>query len=59
MSIDELPVESLPNDHVVVVGGGPVGLVLALVLARQGIPTVLLERSVSITRYEAFPGHQG
>lgn len=50
MTIDDMPVKTLPDDHVLVVGGGPVGLVLALVLARHGIPSVLLERSTSVTR---------
>jgi len=55
MSIDNMPVEALPDDHVLIVGAGPVGLVLALVLARHGIPSVLLERSTSVTRYVLSP----
>ncbi|KAL4809100.1 putative monooxygenase [Aspergillus unguis] len=43
--------ETLPNDHVLIAGGGPVGLVLALVLARQGVPSVLIERSITPTRF--------
>lgn len=31
------------SEKVIVVGGGPVGLMLALVLARQGVPSVVLE----------------
>jgi FAD-dependent monooxygenase len=43
--------ETLPDDHVLIAGGGPVGLVLALVLAHHGVPNVLLERSTAATRY--------
>jgi 3-(3-hydroxy-phenyl)propionate hydroxylase len=31
-----------PNDQIIIVGAGPVGLTAALALARRGIPTVLL-----------------
>ena len=34
---------------VVVVGAGPVGLVAALLLAKQGISVLLLEKAVSYT----------
>lgn len=39
--VPPLPVEHVP---ILIVGGGPVGLTAALLLARQHIPTVLVER---------------
>ncbi|KAJ4163175.1 hypothetical protein LMH87_004919 [Akanthomyces muscarius] len=51
MSIDDIPLEQLSESHVLILGAGPVGLVLALVLARHGIPSVLLEKNTSITRF--------
>ena len=36
---------------VLVVGGGPVGMTLALELARLGVPSTLLEQSEQTTRY--------
>ncbi len=34
---------SQPSDRVVVIGAGPVGLCLALALAQQGVPVILIE----------------
>lgn len=45
-------VEHLPNGHVLIAGGGPVGLLLALVLAHHGQHSVLLEQNVEATRYK-------
>jgi 2-polyprenyl-6-methoxyphenol hydroxylase-like FAD-dependent oxidoreductase len=42
--------ERLENDTVLIAGGGPVGLVLATVLASFGVKSVLLERNKSTTR---------
>lgn len=44
--------ERLKNDCVLVAGGGPVGLVLATVLASYGISSVIFERNETTTRYE-------
>lgn len=44
--------EHLPDGHVLIAGGGPVGLLLALVLAHHGQPSVLLEQNVEATRYK-------
>ena len=41
----------LSDDTVVIVGGGPVGLVLARVLSTNGIRSVLFERNQSTTRW--------
>ncbi|THY84185.1 hypothetical protein D6C92_09372 [Aureobasidium pullulans] len=43
--------EHLPDGHVLIAGGGPVGLLLALVLAYHGQPSVLLEQNMKATRY--------
>src|SRR5688572_16440207 len=40
-----------PKTGVLVVGAGPVGSVLALELARHGVPSVLIERSVAASRH--------
>lgn len=39
------------NTQVLVAGGGPVGLMLAIVLGRLGIRTMLVERNVTTTRH--------
>lgn len=44
-------VETLPGDCVLIVGGGPVGLILATTLANFGVRSVLLERNLTTTRY--------
>jgi FAD-dependent monooxygenase len=44
-------VEELPSDSVLIVGGGPVGLVLALTLAHHGVRSVLVERNLTTTRW--------
>ena len=40
----------MAQDRVVIVGGGPVGLVLAAFLAREGIGSVVLERAPELPR---------
>ena len=40
----------MPKPQVIVVGGGPVGLVTALGLARRGVDVTVLEREPGITR---------
>jgi FAD-dependent monooxygenase len=42
--------EELPSDSVLIVGGGPVGLILALTLAHHGVRSVLVERNLTTTR---------
>lgn len=42
--------ETLSDDTVVIVGGGPVGLTLATVLAYYGVKSVLFERNQTTTR---------
>jgi len=43
--------EELPSDSVLIVGGGPVGLILALTLAHHGVRSVLVERNLTTTRW--------
>ncbi|TVY34893.1 FAD-dependent monooxygenase [Lachnellula occidentalis] len=43
--------ETLSSDTVLIVGGGPVGLLLATVLAFYGVKTVLLERNQTTTKW--------
>lgn len=45
-----IPEEKLPDDTVLIVGGGPVGLVCAAVLSHFGIKSLLLERNETTTR---------
>jgi 2-polyprenyl-6-methoxyphenol hydroxylase-like FAD-dependent oxidoreductase len=41
-----------PQDcTVVIIGGGPCGLMLAIELGRRGIPTVVLEEKVQPSRF--------
>jgi ribulose 1,5-bisphosphate synthetase/thiazole synthase len=42
--------ERLDQDTVVIAGGGPVGLILATVLAKYGVKSVILERNESTTK---------
>lgn len=42
--------EVLADDCVLIVGGGPVGLLTAVVLAFYGIPSVIIERNSNTTR---------
>jgi len=44
-------VEELPSDSVLIVGGGPVGLILAVTLAHHGVKSVLVERNLTTTRW--------
>jgi FAD-dependent monooxygenase len=46
---EHLNVESKDNS-VVIVGGGPVGMVLALTLAHHGVRSVLFERNITTTQ---------
>src|SRR5512139_3959010 len=42
----------MPNDtSVLIAGGGPVGLTLALELEHRGVPAILVERSATTTRH--------
>jgi 2-polyprenyl-6-methoxyphenol hydroxylase-like FAD-dependent oxidoreductase len=43
--------ESLPAGTVLIAGGGPVGLFLAIVLSHYGIRSVLLERNETTTKW--------
>ena len=42
--------ENLADDCVLIVGGGPVGLLTAVALAFYGVPSVILERNSETTR---------
>jgi FAD-dependent monooxygenase len=42
--------EILPDDTVLIVGGGPVGLLLANVLAYYGVKSLVLERNNTTTK---------
>ncbi|KAJ5459110.1 monooxygenase [Penicillium desertorum] len=44
-------IEILPKGTILISGGGPVGLVLALVLAHHGQRSVLIEQNIEATRY--------
>lgn len=44
-------IEILPKGTILISGGGPVGLVLALVLAHHGQGSVLIEQNIEATRY--------
>ena len=44
-------IENLPPDCVLIVGGGPVGLILAMTLAHHGVRSVVLERNHTTTRW--------
>jgi pyruvate/2-oxoglutarate dehydrogenase complex dihydrolipoamide dehydrogenase (E3) component len=46
----ETPEENLPDDTVLIIGSGPVGLVLATVLSHFGVKSLLLERNDTTTR---------
>ncbi|KAK5676977.1 hypothetical protein LTS10_010741 [Elasticomyces elasticus] len=43
--------QSFPDDVVLIVGGGPVGLILARILATHGVKSVLFERNASTTTW--------
>lgn len=42
--------ETLSHDTILIAGGGPVGLLVATVLAHYGVKSVLLERNATTTR---------
>lgn len=42
--------EILPNDGVLIIGAGPVGLCLARVLAEYGVKSIILERNETTTK---------
>src|SRR5436190_14959623 len=44
-------IEELPSNSVLIVGGGPVGLILAVTLAHHGVRSVLVERNLTTTRW--------
>jgi 2-polyprenyl-6-methoxyphenol hydroxylase-like FAD-dependent oxidoreductase len=44
--------EQLEKNTVLIVGGGPAGLVLATTLAYFGVKSVVLERNDTTTRYQ-------
>lgn len=46
-----MAIETLPSDTVLVVGGGPVGLLLVKTLAHHGVKSVLLERHYTTTTW--------
>lgn len=46
----DITTETLPDDTVLIAGGGPVGLILANVLARYGVKSIILERNESTTK---------
>lgn len=43
--------EILPSNTVLIVGGGPIGLLLAAILSHHGVRSVLLERNETTTRW--------
>ena len=46
-----IPTQVLTDDTVVIVGGGPVGLILARVLSNRGVRSLLFERNQSTTTW--------
>lgn len=48
---DTRTIEILPKGTILISGGGPVGLVLALVLAHHGQRSVLIEQNLEATKY--------
>jgi FAD-dependent monooxygenase len=47
---EELIEEALPHGSVLIMGGGPVGLILATILAYYGVKSVILERNETTTK---------
>lgn len=56
--VSHVPVSRVPVSRVpvAIVGGGPVGLSLALGLARQGVRSVVVEREATTSEYSKAPG---
>ncbi|THC97424.1 hypothetical protein EYZ11_003073 [Aspergillus tanneri] len=46
-----MAVEELASDTILIVGGGPVGLILATTLAHHGVKSVLIESNLATTRW--------
>ncbi|KAH7095541.1 FAD-binding domain-containing protein [Paraphoma chrysanthemicola] len=44
-------IQHLENNAVLILGGGPVGLLLAVALARYGVRSIILERNLSTTKW--------
>ena len=44
-------VEIVPDNCILIVGAGPVGLLLAVVLSSYGVKSILLERNSTTTKY--------
>ena len=53
VAVTELPQERVP---VTIVGGGPIGLTMGLLLGRFGVPAVILERNATTTDHPKARG---
>lgn len=53
-SWDGATTENLEEDTILIVGGGPVGLILATALAKHRVKSIILERNESTTRSVSF-----
>lgn len=51
VKLEEMTQQTLPQDTIVIVGGGPVGLILARVLSNHGIRSLLFERNETTTTW--------
>jgi 2-polyprenyl-6-methoxyphenol hydroxylase-like FAD-dependent oxidoreductase len=50
-NLDTDKLQDIGEDVVLISGGGPVGLMVAVVLARYGVRSIILERNLSTTKY--------